>query len=54
VTSETARQAGLEVAVEAERHDPDGLVEALLDDAQLGIDEVNTTEGDEDGQASTR
>ena len=29
VTSETAREAGLEVHVEAERHDPDGLVEAL-------------------------
>ena len=34
VTSETAREAGLEVEVEAERHDPDGLVEALLADAE--------------------
>jgi uroporphyrinogen III methyltransferase / synthase len=30
VTSEAAREAGLEVDVEAERHDIDGLVEALL------------------------
>jgi uroporphyrinogen III methyltransferase/synthase len=33
VTSEEARSAGLDVDVEAERHDPDGLVEALLLDA---------------------
>jgi uroporphyrinogen III methyltransferase/synthase len=33
VTSETARGLGLEVHVEAERHDIDGLVEALLADA---------------------
>ncbi len=33
VTSEAARAAGLEVHVEARRHDPDGLLEALLDDA---------------------
>jgi uroporphyrinogen III methyltransferase/synthase len=33
VTSQTARGAGLTVHVEAERHDPDGLVEALLADA---------------------
>jgi uroporphyrinogen III methyltransferase / synthase len=33
VTSETARTAGLEVAVEAERHDIDGLLDALLADA---------------------
>jgi uroporphyrinogen III methyltransferase/synthase len=33
VTSETARAAGLEVAVEAERHDVDGLLDALLADA---------------------
>jgi uroporphyrinogen III methyltransferase/synthase len=33
ITSEAAREAGLEVAVEAERHDIDGLVEALLKDA---------------------
>jgi uroporphyrinogen III methyltransferase / synthase len=33
VTSGAARDAGLEVHVEASRHDPDGLVEALLADA---------------------
>jgi uroporphyrinogen III methyltransferase/synthase len=33
VTSETARSLGLEVHVEATRHDIDGLVEALLADA---------------------
>jgi uroporphyrinogen III methyltransferase/synthase len=33
VTSEAARQAGLTVDAEAESHDPDGLVEALLADA---------------------
>jgi uroporphyrinogen III methyltransferase/synthase len=36
VTSEAAREAGFTVAVEAERHDIDGLVEALL--ADVGID----------------
>ena len=36
VTSEAARQAGLEVAVEAERHDIEGLIEALLADAASG------------------
>ena len=30
MTSETARELGLTVAVEATQHDPDGLVEALL------------------------
>ena len=34
VTSETAREAGLIVHVEASRHDPDGLVEALVEDAK--------------------
>ena len=34
VTSATARELGLEVDVEAERHDVDGLVEALLADAR--------------------
>jgi uroporphyrinogen III methyltransferase/synthase len=34
VTSATARAAGLEVAVEAERHDIDGLVDALVADAR--------------------
>ncbi|MGH2957800.1 MAG: uroporphyrinogen-III C-methyltransferase [Solirubrobacterales bacterium] len=34
ITSEAAREAGLEVHVEAARHDIDGLVEALLADAQ--------------------
>ncbi len=33
VTSESVRAAGLEVDVEAERHDVDGLLQALLDDA---------------------
>ena len=33
VTSEAARAAGLEVDVEAERHDVDGLLAALLEDA---------------------
>ena len=33
VTSATAREHGLEVHVEAERHDIDGLVEALVGDA---------------------
>ena len=33
VTSETVREAGLEVAVEADRHDVDGLLAALLADA---------------------
>jgi uroporphyrinogen III methyltransferase/synthase len=33
ITSEAAREAGLTVAVEAERHDVDGLVDALLIDA---------------------
>jgi uroporphyrinogen III methyltransferase/synthase len=34
ITSEAARTAGLEVHVEAERHDVDGLVTALVADAQ--------------------
>jgi uroporphyrinogen III methyltransferase/synthase len=34
VTTEAAREAGLEVSVEAERHDIGGLVEALLEDAR--------------------
>ena len=33
ITSATVREAGLEVAVEAERHDVDGLLAALLADA---------------------
>lgn len=33
ITSEAARAAGLDVAVEAKRHDIDGLIEALLEDA---------------------
>jgi len=33
ITSDAARSAGLKVAVEAERHDLDGLVEVLLADA---------------------
>ena len=34
VTSATARDAGLEIHVEATSHDPDGVVEALLEDAK--------------------
>jgi uroporphyrinogen III methyltransferase/synthase len=34
ITSETVRSEGLEVDVEAERHDIDGLLAALLDDAR--------------------
>jgi uroporphyrinogen III methyltransferase/synthase len=34
ITSEAAREAGLEVAVEAERHDVEGLLAALLKDAE--------------------
>ena len=33
VTSEAAREAGLDVHVEAQRHDPEGVVQALLADA---------------------
>ena len=33
VTSATAREAGLEVHVEAAQHDVDGVVAALLEDA---------------------
>jgi uroporphyrinogen III methyltransferase/synthase len=36
VTSEAAREHGLEVHVEATRHDVDGLVDALLADAEAG------------------
>jgi uroporphyrinogen III methyltransferase/synthase len=34
VTSEAARELGIEVHVEATKHDVDGLVEALLEDAR--------------------
>ena len=34
VTTEAAREAGLEVDVEAERHDVEGLIEAILADAE--------------------
>ncbi|HEY8502681.1 MAG TPA: uroporphyrinogen-III C-methyltransferase [Solirubrobacterales bacterium] len=37
ITSETAKAAGLEVAVEAKRHDVDGLVQALLADASRSV-----------------
>ena len=33
-TSTTARELGLEVHVEAERHDVEGLLDALLEDAR--------------------
>jgi uroporphyrinogen III methyltransferase / synthase len=36
VTSEAVREAGLEVDVEADRHDPEGLVAALVADAAAG------------------
>jgi uroporphyrinogen III methyltransferase/synthase len=36
VTSEAAREAGLTVEVEADRHDPDGVVDALLAHAARG------------------
>jgi uroporphyrinogen III methyltransferase / synthase len=36
ITSEAVREVGLEVAVEAERHDIDGLIAALLADASDG------------------
>ncbi len=36
VTSDAARQAGLDVDVEADRHDPDGLVDALVADVAAG------------------
>lgn len=35
ITSEAARAAGLEVHIEASRHDIDGLIDALLEDATL-------------------
>ena len=35
MTSEAAREAGFEVAVEAERHDVEGLLDALLEDAAV-------------------
>jgi uroporphyrinogen III methyltransferase / synthase len=35
ITSAAAREAGIQVAVEASRHDIDGLIEALLDDAAV-------------------
>jgi len=36
ITSATAREAGLQVHVEAARHDLDGVLEALLADARRG------------------
>jgi uroporphyrinogen-III synthase len=36
VTSDAARQAGLDVDVEADRHDPEGLVDALVADVAAG------------------
>ena len=33
VTSETAREAGIAVTIEAGRHDPEGLIDALVEDA---------------------
>jgi uroporphyrinogen-III synthase len=37
VTTQTAREHGLEVHVQAERHDVEGLVEALLNDALAAV-----------------
>ena len=48
VTSATAREHGLEVHVEAERHDIDGLVDALLEDARPMIVSLLTDYGTED------
>jgi uroporphyrinogen III methyltransferase/synthase len=36
ITSETLREAGLEVTIEADRHDPVGLIDALVEDAAGG------------------
>jgi uroporphyrinogen-III synthase len=41
ITSDTAKKLGLQVDVEAERHDVDGLVEALLADALRTIAEAS-------------
>jgi len=41
ITSDTAKKLGLKVDVEAERHDIDGLVEALLADALRSIAEAS-------------
>jgi uroporphyrinogen III methyltransferase / synthase len=41
ITSDTAKKLGLDVDVEAERHDIDGLVEALLADALRSIAEAS-------------
>jgi len=51
VTSETARAAGLIVAVEAAQHDPDGLVAALVDDAS-GDDHDSADEDPSAGAAA--
>jgi uroporphyrinogen III methyltransferase/synthase len=37
ITSDTARELGMDVHAEAERHDIDGLVDALLADAAHGV-----------------
>ena len=34
ITSDAVREAGLEVAIEATRHDIDGLLESLLEDGR--------------------
>jgi uroporphyrinogen III methyltransferase/synthase len=46
VTSSTARELGLAVHVEAERHDIDGLVDALVQDAAGGATTASATEAD--------
>ena len=44
ITSETAREAGLTVHVEAERHDIEGLVEALVGDARESVGRARAAE----------
>ena len=44
ITSETAREAGLTVHVEAERHDIEGLVEALVRDARESVGRARAAE----------
>ncbi len=53
VTSATAREHGLEVHVEADRHDIDGLVDALVGDATRMIVSLLTDYGTEDDFVGT-
>ncbi len=45
VTTEAARELGIEVAVEAERHDIEGLVEALVSDAAATLGSASVSSG---------